>query len=432
MHTLEFTLQQHTPIIHFQHDQEGATLRGSEVKPKLDFFIMQKLVRQLNPAVPDHEIRNQFKNCATDGSKPEWKVWLVGKGTSDHIALDYRIRVLDLDGRPLHMRSYGNIKLITDIIADKKAISSSMIQCRINCFDSRLLSVLSELIPDFFLLHNFGTRQNKAWGCYYHESHNSWDVVKSALLASGLPVYVSSQVVDKATREQNANNFYPTVSSKWKEMKSGINRYNRNGVQVKYKKSALFQYLCSKAIRWDKRWIKKHLLDLISVGELPANLLGSTAPNDCSSSVSNSWDDDTALNYTYRFGRAMLGLPEHFEFRADGGYIYQVVVKNDQGIERFKAPVTFKIYGNRLFAIASQPTAILNKEFHFEIQKKSTPQSGGPPVAEGNPIALREGENSATLSTPRSAKEFDIVDFLDLYFPNVGFNRLTASNINAI
>jgi len=36
MYKLEFTLKQHTPIIHFQHDQDGATLRATEVKPKLD------------------------------------------------------------------------------------------------------------------------------------------------------------------------------------------------------------------------------------------------------------------------------------------------------------------------------------------------------------------------------------------------------------
>ena len=43
MKTLQVTLKQHTPLIHFQHDQYGATLRASEVKPKLDRFILMKL-----------------------------------------------------------------------------------------------------------------------------------------------------------------------------------------------------------------------------------------------------------------------------------------------------------------------------------------------------------------------------------------------------
>lgn len=42
MHKLTVTLKQHTPLIHFQHSQEGATLRASEVKPKLDKFIIER------------------------------------------------------------------------------------------------------------------------------------------------------------------------------------------------------------------------------------------------------------------------------------------------------------------------------------------------------------------------------------------------------
>src|SRR3990167_6963021 len=40
---VEFTLKQHTPIIHFQSEQSGATLRATELKPKLDKFITQRL-----------------------------------------------------------------------------------------------------------------------------------------------------------------------------------------------------------------------------------------------------------------------------------------------------------------------------------------------------------------------------------------------------
>ena len=40
MHTLYFTLKQHTPLIHF-HDQDEATLRATEVKPKLDKYLIK-------------------------------------------------------------------------------------------------------------------------------------------------------------------------------------------------------------------------------------------------------------------------------------------------------------------------------------------------------------------------------------------------------
>lgn len=39
---LKVQLEAQSPIIHFQHDQAGATLRASEVKPKLDRFLLNK------------------------------------------------------------------------------------------------------------------------------------------------------------------------------------------------------------------------------------------------------------------------------------------------------------------------------------------------------------------------------------------------------
>ena len=45
MYKIVFTLKQHTPLIHFQHDQAGATLRATEVKPKLDRFITEKITK---------------------------------------------------------------------------------------------------------------------------------------------------------------------------------------------------------------------------------------------------------------------------------------------------------------------------------------------------------------------------------------------------
>jgi len=38
-----YKLEIKSPIIHFQHDQAGATLRATEVKPKLDRFILEKM-----------------------------------------------------------------------------------------------------------------------------------------------------------------------------------------------------------------------------------------------------------------------------------------------------------------------------------------------------------------------------------------------------
>ena len=74
MPKLEIKLKQHTPLIHFQHDQEGATLRASEVKPRLDKYILSKLSSK-------EKVQGQ-----NDG-------WIKVKG--DKTWLDYKMRITD-------------------------------------------------------------------------------------------------------------------------------------------------------------------------------------------------------------------------------------------------------------------------------------------------------------------------------------------------
>ena len=42
MYKIEFKLKQHTPIIHFQPNDDGATLRASELKPKFDTYLKSR------------------------------------------------------------------------------------------------------------------------------------------------------------------------------------------------------------------------------------------------------------------------------------------------------------------------------------------------------------------------------------------------------
>ena len=64
---ISFTLKQHTPIIHFQANQSGATLRATELKPKFDKFL---------------------KKYAFDGNIPE-----VFKIDKEKDAIDYKVNI---------------------------------------------------------------------------------------------------------------------------------------------------------------------------------------------------------------------------------------------------------------------------------------------------------------------------------------------------
>lgn len=70
---LSFTLRQHTPHIHFQDTDPRATLRATEIKPKLDRFLIGKLGRIGNIS-------------------PSWR---VGREKAQSPALDYKLHFLE-------------------------------------------------------------------------------------------------------------------------------------------------------------------------------------------------------------------------------------------------------------------------------------------------------------------------------------------------
>jgi len=168
MYKLEVKLKQHTPLIHFQWKEEGATLRASEVKPKLDRFIIQKLggeKRWYQEGRKEyHKVnkKDSFEDLE-DYEKGYWiakaNKWLIGNG--EHPALDYKMRIeaeasqkLEVSQkRPMYFgknRSvfYQNTKLI------------------IFSFYKEVIETLKGKLSEFFFLTNFGSRQSKGYGCF--------------------------------------------------------------------------------------------------------------------------------------------------------------------------------------------------------------------------------------------------------------------------
>lgn len=166
MKTLKVILKQHTPLIHFQHDQYGATLRASEVKPKLDKFILERLGNG------NYEDGVRLANE---------KQWLVGKG--EHPALDYKMRIIvgdEIDEMKLRTISRNDGKFTTELFPlllanmggrskQDDLVNLTMYQVNNLQFTTTVLSLyekLMEEIPYFFAVTNFGQRSNLGYGSY--------------------------------------------------------------------------------------------------------------------------------------------------------------------------------------------------------------------------------------------------------------------------
>ena len=179
-----FHLRQHTPLIHFQPHQAGATLRATEVKPKLDRFIIERKTKAKGDTATEKMLENH----------PEW---LVGGGVPGHAALDYKLNIRanikekyvigsSISKHARRSLEQQGIKYLTSApyFADNEPIKKGrlndikwgvmMDNIRIEVFslNAVLLQTIERELPFFFAYNNFGTRQSKGFGCFTLEDTN--------------------------------------------------------------------------------------------------------------------------------------------------------------------------------------------------------------------------------------------------------------------
>lgn len=267
-----YKLIQQTPLIHFQHDQSGATLRATEVKPKLDRFIIKKL----------------------GGKDKIPKDWLIG----DTNALNYKMRIVAV-GEPKYISLgqntdydifYGNLGA-----SDKKGVRCDC-QLTISCFVEDLRMCIDGLICEFFIVTSFGTMQGKGFGSYIVENSDvSSDNVAKCLKSqygSKECYYFKSKM---PTNFNSQDLRFKNIKTIYSVMKSGINFKD-------YHRSYLFEY-CHERLKIgnEKAAMKaKHISPWLN-GEPVKN------PNN----RKIFWDFG---RHEYKYVRAVLGVGEHIEY----------------------------------------------------------------------------------------------------------------------
>ena len=218
---VEFRLKQHTPIIHFQSKQVGATLRATELKPKFDRFIKEFIF--------GGEIPKEFLISGQDN------------------ALDYKVKILPKESKSETIEKINpkNRKTIPDPLffgnmgdgEKKKFVLNSNVNIILSSFNSELLALLKKHFEAFIAMTNFGTRQSKGYGSFYIEGKK--------FNPSLIPFKVYSF---------KSNSWKKDIKLFYSFLRAGINTANFGGI---YAKAAIFSYAKSKNISWDKKAIKQ-------------------------------------------------------------------------------------------------------------------------------------------------------------------------------
>lgn len=356
----EYKLVQHTPLIHFQHSEPHACLRATEVKPKLDRFLIEQLEKD-----------DRFG----DG---RWKKWFVGDGSQQSFDYMMRIRpnservdrtqsieraIARAEHRPpnasfheIHKNYFGNMASgnnIQDTIREtfkESLFYKDGLTLTIRCFIPELLTLIDEHIRGFFMMHNFGTRQRKGFGSFTVDISTQPNAPKGFDLVGK---YCPNAYYCKLDNDVNADALLDAVWVISAFLRSGFNRGEGN-----YVRGFVFRYFQREKnpLANDKAFVKQQVLH---------NVYNEATRGEHLHPYGN--------NVRYRYVRGLLGTNENSRFcRAPRGEtredrtVHNIYIHSAEGVERFPSPLLFKPIGKFVFILPQKmPDEIFGSEFYI-------------------------------------------------------------------
>jgi len=400
---IEIKLKQITPMIHFQHDETGATLRASEVKPKLDKFIIKQLGGEAN--VPECYWLDKDRKGALD-----YKMQIRAEGTPT-ISNDRRNIIDDIikksesqygeeDFRRLkqfcnnyknNYKSYLEINAtyFGNMLNDKKKseIHQAVVDnnydlflsllngaCKETVFHEKeikvvivskflnLIEIISANIIAFFLLHNFGTRQNKGFGSFKvteikgeAQEYDAKDFLWNHEFKDFFYIkYIKED--DKADITQKMND----VRLVYGFMKSGFNytkKYDKTSRKMidsntpdDYFRGYIYRYFhnMTPPIGNDKAFVKQKVLFSQHQHDVQGEKIYS-------------------FNNKYRYVRGLLGVCNGVNYRSVNKNTFN---QNFDGIARFASPILFKIVDDYIIILPQEiPLELYGAKFYIKDKK---------------------------------------------------------------
>ena len=348
-------LVQDTPMWHFQGAFDDCCLRATEVKPKLDRFLLAKL----------DEGELSVNGCALTSRDDVPSTWWANE---DKTAFNYKMRISaqsrsiiesqvpDLDRRTGQQKTDRNGKPVfrnlypiyfarvgADETGDMELVKMSGIRVELIVSDDRLAECIEPIIPAFFASHSFGARQDKGFGCFRVSGAGSTGKLSGASYYFIVPACNNSE--DKyQSLFQHINYFHKVI-------RSGV---NERGCYVK---SMMYHYAKDKGDDWDKPVIRTafnfrnvlyrficgdvHIEELYDMDRRKVtNRDGGLKP--VRSNLSNEYERNRELMGKKNLYRDALGLSTSQDWISYGNKVKTSLHGNENEEVRFKSPVDYR------------------------------------------------------------------------------------------
>ncbi len=346
-----YRLIQQSPLIHFQHYEHKATLRASEVKPKLDRFLVnllggsEKLCRE-HPTWVDKRFW-EMSSSKTVSIYYKMKIKAIMPMSRTHVT---ETTLYSMIGRSKKIQQlngfyFGN-KPIGKTATDRKMsvitryqeqISNiGGVELTITCFVPELLELIEQYLPMFFLLHNFGARKHFGFGSFLVEGTDVLQEMKRIKACTGQDFFYIKPIQGS------------TGVQKLEEIEM-IARMLKGGINTKsgdYFRGFIFRYFWAMGIGNEKAFIKQN-----------ENMLASFYQEE---------KKDFEKPTEYRYVRAMLGLGDRFFHPKTNLTVRSKMEKGT--ISLFEMPLTYKIAEDYILIIPHTiPKEMYDVPFVFSV-----------------------------------------------------------------
>jgi len=289
---LTVKLKQHTPMIHFQWDQSGATLRATELKPKLDRFLEEKNI---------NSIKDYF------GEKGNLPYKLVVTVT------DRNTSVLEIEEIPTF---FGNIRpTVGKKPVPYKFVLYNNVELKFISFIPKIIEEIKKNLPEFLFVTNFGARQSKGFGSFYIDPSDQ--LYKDP---KDFAKYYFTLNIEKNELYKKYKELFEYIDLFYRTLRSGINIGGKF-----YFKSIMFQYAKSKGWTWDKKAIKEKFVPKCEL-----------------ESQKRKHNNPDVLIFESEKKYLLRDLLGVASFQAYKSYNFDLQYDKGNEIERFKSPITFK------------------------------------------------------------------------------------------
>lgn len=379
---MKISLKQHTPIIHFQSCQKGATLRATELKPKIDKFVVSELKTIDKYLFKEYEGVINEKNFPLEGNAVPAKYQIRISANDNHGQKNFKFaKHISNDEKKNGIHTL----FPAPYFGDSLAVQHKKVKLSLFGFNSRLTELIEKAMQYVLVYNNFGTRQGKGFGSFLPENMTE-HVFKELLLKKYPKFWVAKDVAEP----------FAEINRTYQLLKSGIN-YNT------YNKSQLFEYMCGKNIRWEKRKIKKTL-------EADHNDLFKILKYETEKHRIDDCDAKAGASFEYRYIRAMLGLAEHNEYavKVNDDDIDKIQIRiedsdnknSEDKIKRYKSPIMYKVFNKNIYLLPDPVNSIMyGREFTFNIRLKYKNKD-------------KENKDKGELFKIKTPDQFDLTDFL--------------------